>query len=208
MPYTATNFADDTHVSRETLMDLQAWGKLLARWNAKINLVAPGTLPEFWHRHALDSWQITDFVPEKAKTCLDFGSGAGFPGIALAIHAKQFEGRKIEMVESAGKKANFLKTSIRELNLPATVSALRIESLEAKPADIITARAFAPLPKLLNYAAPFWKPDTVGIFHKGRTAKEELLQAKKTWNFDVESHMSVTDPDATILVITNLQSAG
>jgi len=200
------------------------WQALLEKWNARINLVSRGALKEktdFWKRHALDSWQLWPLVPAAAKTVLDLGSGAGFPGIALAIGAKYEASRAggpnpenpskqaqkhITLVESAGKKANFLKTVIRELGLPASVWDGRLEDLEPRPYDIISARAFAPLPRLLSGAAPFWGPSTQALLLKGQSAAEELTKARESFQFDVTSHVSQTDPEGAILQITHLKT--
>jgi 16S rRNA (guanine527-N7)-methyltransferase len=205
MTYSASDFANDTDVSRETLADYQVWHDQIQRWNAKINLVSKAALEDFWFRHALDSWQITEKIPQTAESVLDFGSGGGFPGIAVAIHCKAAGQGRVTMVESVGKKANFLKSMVRTLKLPAGVRSERIEALEPMEADVITARAFAPLPRLFEYAAPFWAADTVGVFHKGENCQRELTNAQKTWHFDVESYPSLTDPVSVILKIKNLR---
>ena len=153
MAYSIDDFARESNVSRETLEDYQLWHTLLLKWNRKINLVSPVALEEFWRRHALDSWQITPHIPSKAQNSLDLGSGAGFPAIAMAIDAKyRNTDHQNLMVESAGKKASFLRAVIRELNLPAKVTSERAENLSAQPYDVISARAFAPLDRLFNYA--------------------------------------------------------
>jgi len=205
MPYTAQDFARDSNVSRETLADYELWHSLLVKWNQKINLVASAALDDFWRRHALDSWQITQYVPEKTKYSLDLGSGAGFPGISLAIFAKSrgFD-HKINMVEAAWKKASFLRTIIRELNLPAEVIAHRVEKLDPEIYDIISARAFAPMDRLFNYAQPFWGKDTIGLFLKGANVDAELTKAAKSWRYNVERIPSVSNSTGSILKITGL----
>ena len=191
-------------VSRETFENFQAWKRLLERWNARINLVSPSAMGDFWGRHALDSWQLWGLAPNSTETILDFGSGAGFPGLAMAIGCKQAGKGHVTLVESVGKKANFLKTVIRELSLPAEVWAGRAEDLAPKPYDLITARAFAPLPKLLNYAQPFWGEGTIALLLKGQSANEELTSAEKLWNFDVENSPSRSDDSGIILKISAL----
>ncbi|NNE58942.1 MAG: 16S rRNA (guanine(527)-N(7))-methyltransferase RsmG [Hellea sp.] len=186
------------------LQDFKHWQSLLVKWNARINLVSDAAMADFWGRHALDSWQLWDFVPKTAQTMLDLGSGAGFPGIAMAIGCKSRGSGTVVMVESAGKKANFLRTIIRELDLPAKVWADRVEKLTAASFDLITARAFAPLPKLLNYAQPFWGEGTTALLLKGQTAKEELTAAAKLWNYDVESFPSRSDESGVILKLQHL----
>ena len=187
MVYAIDDFARESNVSRETLQDYERWHSLLLKWNKKINLVSPFALEEFWRRHALDSWQITPHIPDNSDHCIDLGSGAGFPGIAVAIAAKhKNSNRDILMVESAGKKASFLRTVIRELGLPALVSSQRAEELPAKSYDVISARAFAPLDRLFNYAQPFWGNETIGLFLKGENVDAEITDAHKSWIYNVE----------------------
>ena len=208
----ASGFAARSHVSRETLIDYAKWHALLRKWNRKINLVAPNTLEMFWSRHALDSWQVCPLFPDKARVLLDLGSGAGFPGIAAAIHLKHNarnygtagEGAHVHLVESAGKKASFLKTVIRDLELPATVHGQRIENLAPMQADVITARAFAPLPRLFEYAEPHIHAGTEFILPKGEKAQTELENASEAWTFSLETVKSITQDDANILRIKNL----
>ncbi|MEP1229473.1 MAG: 16S rRNA (guanine(527)-N(7))-methyltransferase RsmG [Litorimonas sp.] len=212
---TQDGFAQKSNVSRETLADYAHWHTLLQRWNKKINLIAPSTLVEFWGRHALDSWQICPHLPKKANIILDLGSGAGFPGLAAAIHLKNNalagdDGANsavephVHLVESAGKKASFLKTVIRELKLPATVHARRIEDLPPMRADVVMARAFAPLPRLFDYALPHIHSETMFILPKGEAAELEVENALDTWTFSLETVKSVTQEGANILIVTNL----
>jgi 16S rRNA (guanine527-N7)-methyltransferase len=204
--YTADDFAAEKDVSRETLTDFAAWQALLVKWNRTINLVSPSALDGFWLRHALDSWQVAAYIPagETEFSCLDLGSGAGFPGLAVAIACKHRGVGQVTLVESAGKKANFLRTVIRELGLPATVWADRAEKLSPKPYDIITARAFAPLPRLLTYAQPFWGETTKAVLLKGQAASEELTEAQKYWTFNVTTQQSRSDENGDILMIEGL----
>jgi len=209
----AEQFQRQTNVSRETLRDFEAWYNLLSIWNKKINLVSRATLHDFWLRHALDSWQVVGLLPEapfgNTKTVLDMGAGAGFPGVALAISMKNTPDAQIDLVESNGKKCNFLRTVIRDCALPAVAVQDRVENLEPKSYDIITARAFAPLPKLLKYSLPFWSKDnsqqTTGIFPKGAKWQEEVDIASKRFDFDLTTTDSQTSDEAKILIITNLQ---
>lgn len=216
--FTAGDFAKLPDVSRETFEHFQSYEALLAKWNRKINLVSPKAAQDFWGRHALDSWQLVRHLPRDSKTILDLGSGAGFPAIPLAIYCKtqghgheqgQGQGQgHVTLVESAGKKANFLRAVIRELSLPATVWADRAEKMPAKPYDVITARAFAPLPKLLSYAQPFWQNNSLALLLKGQGAGDELTQASEQWIYDVESEPSLSDPSGVILKISGLSAKG
>lgn len=205
MAYTVKDFASEIDISSEILADFRKWHNLLLTWNKRINLVSKSALDEFWKRHALDSWQVTRFVPKDAKTILDLGSGGGFPGLALAIAAKHNQsGQTVTLVESVGKKANFLRTVIRELNLPASVKAERVESLPSVPVDLISARAFAPLPQLLTYAHPFWAEDTAAVLLKGQSLEDEIESAKEKWSFNADTSPSVSAPDGVVVKIQNL----
>lgn len=207
--YTAHDFEAEHDVSRETYEAFAAWRALLVKWNRTINLVSPSALDGYWLRHALDSWQVASFLPPTDSAsdlkCLDLGSGAGFPGLAVAIAFQQRGAGHVTLVESAGKKANFLRTVIRELGLPATVWADRAEKLTAKSYDIITARAFAPLPRLLTYAQPFWGERTKAVLLKGQALPEELTEAQKYWSFQSDISQSRSDPQGEIVVITDLE---
>jgi len=205
MAYSFEEFARESDVSRETLADYQAWQALLLKWNRKINLVSPTALDDFWRRHALDSWQVWPYVPEKAKNFIDLGSGAGFPGLAIAMGCKAREKGHVTLVESAGKKTTFLRTVIRELTLPANATSERAEEIDPKPHDVITARAFAPLPRLFSYAQPFWGEGTIGLFLKGEAVQEELTLASKEWRYDVETIPSRSDATGCLLKITELR---
>ncbi len=202
--FSPQDFSNLSDVSRETFADFRAYEALLAKWNRKINLVSPAAAKDFWGRHALDSWQITHYLPTQFETCLDLGSGAGFPGIALAIHCKHAGQGNVTLVESAGKKANFLRAVIRDLKLPATVWADRAENLPSKPYDIISARAFAPLPRLLTYAHPFWGERTIALLLKGQGAGEELTQAAQTWIYQASTSESLSDSAGCVLQIRGL----
>lgn len=188
--------------------EFEAWKALLERWNERINLVSRGAMGDFWTRHALDSWQLWPLVPQNTETILDLGSGAGFPGIALAIGCKRAGRGHVTLVESAGKKANFLRTVIRELQLPATVWADRAEKMSPQSFDIISARAFAPLPRLFTYAHPFWGEGTQALLLKGLNVQAELTQAGESWTYHVTEFPSQSDPDGVILQISGLAPRG
>lgn len=202
--YSSEDFSLESDVSRETFECFLQWDLLLKRWNSKINLVSKSAMADFWKRHALDSWQVTRELPVGAPNIIDLGSGAGFPGLALAIALKARGEGHVLLVESAGKKTNFLRTVIRELDLPAEATSMRAETLEARPYDVVSARAFAPLPRLLTYAQPFWAEGTIGLFLKGLAAEQELTDARKYWTFRHESHASVSDPEGVMLKISGL----
>ncbi|WP_427453291.1 16S rRNA (guanine(527)-N(7))-methyltransferase RsmG [Litorimonas sp. WD9-15] len=204
--WTESDFANTTNVPRGTLSDFATWNTLLQKWNSRINLVAPREVGQFWHRHAYDSWQLNAYLPDNWTRLVDFGSGGGFPGLSLGIYAKQRGAGEVHLVESVGKKTSFLKTVTRDLSLPITVHSARIEALPPLKADVLTARAFAPLPKLFAYAAPHITEDATLLLPKGETADKEVETAREHWQFDLERYKSKTDPDATILRVTNLKA--
>ena len=204
MGYTANDFASRSDVSRETLEGFRRWQSLLEKWNAKINLVSPTTVGDFWERHALDSWQVVERMPESVTNTIDLGSGAGFPGIAIAIALKQRGRGRALMVEAAGKKASFLRTVVRELDLPCDVTSERAERLPAQGFDLVSTRAFAPLPRLLAYAHPFWKSDTVGLFLKGERLNQEIAEASGDWSFESRTYPSQSSATGHILEVRGL----
>ncbi|TMI98799.1 MAG: 16S rRNA (guanine(527)-N(7))-methyltransferase RsmG [Alphaproteobacteria bacterium] len=186
-------------VSRETWARLDRLVERVIERQTVMNLVAASTIPHIWTRHVADSLQLLDLAPA-AKRWIDLGSGAGFPGlvIAAALGAKG----EVHLVESNQKKARFLREAARELALPAIVHASRIEDLVAdKPFDVVTARALAPLDKLLGYANPLLKKGMVGLFPKGQDVGAELTQAAKSWKLDAELIPSKTDPHGRIVVV-------
>ncbi len=198
-------FQEKTNVSRETFELYELWHTLLLKWNSRINLVGKSTLPEFWFRHALDSWQVTPFLDKQDRVILDFGSGGGFPGIALAIHLRHLSGANVTLAESAGKKASFLRTVSRELNLPIHVHGGRIEDLKPFKADVISARAFAPLPRLFDYAEPFLSENTKLLLLKGEAVDEELQSVNEAWTFEHETIESLSNETGCLLVIKALK---
>ena len=196
-------------VSRETLARLVTYEAMLKRWQKTINLIAPSTLPDIWHRHFADSAQIWSLKPEAATTWLDLGSGAGFPGLVLAIMAAEHGGTRHTLVESDNRKAAFLREAAREAGVAVDILCTRIESSEihAKVGEVncVTARALAPLPRLAELAAQYFASDTVGFFLKGREVAVELEETARTWDFQFELKPSVTDPDGRVLLLTALK---
>lgn len=194
-------------VSRETHERLIAYEALVRKWNAKINLVAPSTLPEFNSRHIQDSIQIFDHVQFPEGNWVDLGSGGGLPGIVVSIYAQKAP-LTVSLVESDQRKSAFLRTVIRELSLQ-NVSILtgRIENVPPLAANFVSARALAPLSVLLSMVRRHMHQDGTAIFLKGRSWKAECDEARKEWRFDVTSFPSKTDPDAAILKITGVSHA-
>lgn len=192
-------------VSRETLAALQQYEELVRRWTPAINLDSKATLPDLWDRHIVDSAQIFALCPFSATSWADLGSGGGFPGVVIAILAKQLKpDLRVTLVESDLRKATFLRQAAQTLALPVTVRSSRIEVLDPLNAEVISARALAPLADLLAYADRHLAAGGVAVFPKGARYAEELAEAQKTWAFDVDAQQSLSDADAAILVIRNI----
>ena len=192
-------------VSRETIVLLQRLGLLVEKWNKSINLISKKTVPEIWNRHILDSAQIFYANKKSFKKWLDMGSGAGFPGLVVAILAQDKNiGGETVLVESDKRKCVFLSTVKRELNLNLSIINNRIESCDRQQADVISARALADLPSLLDLSFNHLSDDTTLIFSKGKSWKEELVAAEKTWNFSWEAVTSITDAKSVVLKIGEL----
>lgn len=202
-PYPREAFAADSGVSRETLARLERYAAMLVAMQATMNLVAPSTLDDLWRRHMLDSWQLVPLFPEEARRFVDIGSGAGFPGLVIAIwlRAANRPRAEVHLYESTQKKAAFLQSVSDALDLPAVIHATRAEEARQPAADVVTARACAPLVKLLGYAQPFWGPHTVGFFPKGQRVGEELTEASTSWKIDAIPIPSRSDPSGTILQV-------
>jgi 16S rRNA (guanine527-N7)-methyltransferase len=198
-------FAAAASVSRETLDRLKRYAGLLADWNTRHNLDSSGSMADVWKRHFWDSAQIVDFIPEHAKTLVDLGSGAGFPGLVLATLRPDL---RITLIEATRKKYDFLKVVARDLGLTVNLRNERIEDVAPERFDVITARACAPLPRLLSYAQRFWARGSVALFHKGQNLASELTEAHKSWRIQTEQHSSRSDPSGIILEIRELQRVG
>lgn len=189
-------------VSRETLDRLEILAALLTRWNTRVNLVSPGSIDELWKRHIWDSAQIAD-ISQRSGDWVDIGSGAGFPGLVVAaLLAERDVRRSVVLVESDRRKSVFLNEAAREMGLAVRVVASRIEAFQGETFDTISARALAPLPKLLDLAVPLLKSGGEMVFLKGREVDSELTSATRRWQMQVERIPSITGEDATILRIT------
>jgi 16S rRNA (guanine527-N7)-methyltransferase len=188
--------------------DLESFAALLLKWNAVQNLVSRETEKSVWERHIVDSLQILPLIERDAigLRVLDVGSGGGMPAIPLAIALKG-TGATFSLVEPITKKVSFLRTAIRELALPATVLAGRIEQIDSRetPVDLITSRALAELRGLCALIHPFFDPETVAILHKGKDYAVELAESRLAWDFDVVLTNSATDDRGVLLRITNLR---
>lgn len=195
-------------VSRETAERLDAYAALLRKWSRAINLVAPSTLDHLWTRHILDCGQLWPLAPASATRWLDLGSGAGLPALVIAIlAAERRPGLTVTAIESDARKCAFLREAARAANARLAVLETRIEAAPAAPFDVISARALAPLPRLLAWADRFRAADAVLLFPKGRAAQSELTEARKSWHMEAEALPSVTDSAAAILRITSLRAA-
>lgn len=193
-------------VSRETIEKLKIYQRLLEKWQQKINLIASSTLPQAWQRHFEDSLQLLNYFPKPAsgtfQNLIDLGSGAGFPGLVLAIACPHT--LKVTLVESNFKKCVFLENVSRETFSPVNIIKGRIENLPAVlKFDVITARGLAPLDRLLDYAEPLIKETSVCLFLKGKEVDKEIAESEKKWKFDLALFQSLTDSSARILKITS-----
>jgi 16S rRNA (guanine527-N7)-methyltransferase len=193
-------------VSRETFDSLAAFEALFQKWNWSINLVAQSTAGDVWNRHILDSAQLWRLEPD-ALCWVDIGSGGGFPGLVMAFLLKEREGGHISLVESNRKKASFLQTVVGQFGLPARIVTRRIEESYPHVAspEVVTARALAPLPLLLDLSAPWLTAGARALFHKGRDYRAEVQESVHRWSFDLVEHQSVTDPDGVILGMSALR---
>lgn len=195
-------------VSRETLERLSIYADLLIKWQKKINLVAPSTIPMIWSRHMLDSAQLCAYAPPHAAHWLDIGSGGGFPGlVCAAIAAERMPSTQVALVESDQRKATFLREAARHMGLSVTVHGCRIDALTPQGADIVSARALAPLPNLCEMAHFHLGVDGICLFQKGVRYADELEMAKHDWHFSHDIFPSVTDADAVVMRIERLQRA-
>ena len=205
-----TRFERKYHVSRETFLQLTDYVELLKKWQLKINLISNNTLDQIWERHIEDSLQLVSYVPRGTSQIIDIGSGGGLPGIVLAAATKL----PVAMVESDIKKCMFLQEAVRKLNLShCNIYSQRVEKAKFEIADkskiTITARALAEIVDIFALAVNLSNNNGIAeftlILPKGKSAGIELDKAKKDWSFEVQSHPSVTDSEASILVINNLK---
>jgi len=192
---------DQFDVSRETRTRIETYVDLLLSWQRRINLIGPATAGVIWQRHIADSLQLLPLLPTGTKTIAELGSGAGIPGLVLAIAA----GLEAHLYESNGKKAAFLREAARQTGTRAVVHMVRLETLrnDASLPEVqcVVARALAPLPLLLDYAEPFLSRGAVGLFHKGQDVDAELTEAAKCWKIEYKKHPSRCDPRGVILEI-------
>jgi len=194
-PLTPRGFAEIVPVSRETLDRLETYAELLIRWSGRINLIGRDTIADLWRRHILDSAQLRPFVPKAARTLIDLGSGAGLPGLVLAILGVP----GVELVEADSRKCAFLREAARVTGAEVALRPCRIEAVPPHPADVVTARALAPLDRLLGLAERFLAPGSECLFLKGARVEEELTLARKGWTMRASLSSSVSDPRGVVL---------
>lgn len=192
---------DRFDVSRESRSKIETYVKLLLAWQQRINLIGPATVDAIWTRHICDALQLLPLLPPGTRTIAELGSGAGIPGLIVAMAA----GLEAHLYESNGKKAAFLREAARQTHTRATVHNIRLESLQGRSdlprVQCVVARALAPLPLLLEYASPFLAQGAVGLFHKGQDVEAELTEATKYWRIAVSKHASQCDSRGVILEI-------
>jgi 16S rRNA (guanine527-N7)-methyltransferase len=204
----ATYLPDDVlqrlNVSRESLVKLETYVQLLLIWQAKINLIGPSTIEDVWRRHVLDGLQLLPLMAPKTEIIADLGSGSGIPGLILALGGNL----KVHLYESNGKKVAFQREVIRQTRANAEVHQIRLETLETQlPVNLpqyVTARALAPLDRLLGWSSPFLMRGAIGLFHKGQDVDSELLEATKSWKIGALKHPSITDSMGCILEVKDI----
>jgi 16S rRNA (guanine527-N7)-methyltransferase len=202
------DFAEAFRVPRETIHRLERYAELLRHWQRSTNLVAPSTLPCLWSRHFADSAQIRDLASE-ARLWLDLGTGAGFPGLVVAILQTGLPDFRMHLVDSNAKKCAFLAEVACKTKAPVDIHAKRIEQLRESThslrPEVVSARALAPLPRLFELSSPFFGPRTRGLFLKGRETEAEIEAAERRWCFTAALHPSMTSPGSHIVEVTALR---
>jgi 16S rRNA (guanine527-N7)-methyltransferase len=204
-PMTAERFAKLSGATPAQMADLERFRVMLAERNEVMNLVGPASLPDFWSRHAWDSAQLLKLAPE-ARAWADLGAGAGLPGLVLAIFGKGVVGFHVDLVESMTKRCKFLSEVGAELQLPATVHNTRAENLDLT-VEIVTARACAPLHRLLRYAQPYLQSGATGLFLKGQDVVSEMREAARYWEYDADVVPSKSDSRGRIVRVRRLGRA-
>jgi 16S rRNA (guanine527-N7)-methyltransferase len=201
----APGFAAVSGATPAQMADLERFRVMLAERNEVMNLVGPASLPDFWSRHAWDSAQLLRLAPE-ARAWADLGAGAGLPGLVLAILGKGVIGFHVDLVESMTKRCKFLSEVVEELTLPASVHNARAENLDLA-VEIVTARACAPLHRLLGYARPYLQSGATGLFLKGQDVVAEMKEAARHWEYEADVVPSKSDPRGRIVRVRRLGRA-
>jgi 16S rRNA (guanine527-N7)-methyltransferase len=198
---TPAAFRTAANVSRETMARLETYAELLQKWQGAINLVSRGSLDDLWRRHFLDSTQLHRFLPPTTRVLVDLGSGAGFPGLVLAVLGVP----EVHLVESDARKCAFLREAARNLGVTVEIHHGRIEEITPFIADAVTARALAPLGDLLDLGERFIGSHTICLFLKGKGVDEELTGVGERWNMTVMREISASDPSGTILRLEHIR---
>jgi 16S rRNA (guanine527-N7)-methyltransferase len=196
----------DYGVSRETIERFEAYQAILTKWAPRINLVGASTLAAFWGRHILDSAQILPLARPDARTWVDFGSGAGFPGLVIAALVQVRDGAQVSLIEASTKRCGFLREAARAMQVQVEIINDKLEHVTPRPVDVITARAFTALDRLLAYGKKWQGPQTQALFPKGEEVSGELEQASTNWLFKSTIHPSVSDARGCIVEITDCQA--
>ncbi len=200
-------FRTDFAATEDQMARLEIYAALVRKWQKAVNLVAQDSIDAIWNRHFADSAQLLTFIPP-ASACLDFGTGAGFPGMVIAIFLGETDAR-VHLVESNARKCAFLREVGRQTGTSVEIHNTRVEEIAARGTvtgvDVVLARGVAPLARLLELSRPFFRSGTVGVFLKGRRAEEEVAEARKAWAFDLQAHPSATDPYGRVLEIRALE---
>ena len=195
-------------VSRESRARLEAFVDLLVKWQRRINLIGPATVDDVWQRHVADALQLVPLIRPHVHRIVDLGSGGGIPGLVIAFSLMEVRPVTVHLVESTGRKAAFLRQAAQLTGAPVVVHNCRIESLHRSArgggADLVTARAVAPLPKLLELAFPWLETGAYGLFHKGRDVDSELTESAKSWRIACAKHPSAIDPGGCILEVKEI----
>lgn len=199
----AAAFEASLNATPAQMADLHTLVEQLTAANTVMNLVGPDSLPDVWNRHIFDSAQLLDLAPT-AATWADLGAGAGFPGLVLAILLKDRADSHVWLIDSLGKRCRFLQAAVEALSLRATVVNGRAEEQRIK-VDVVTARALAPMERLLGYAQPYLQRGAQGLFLKGEKAEAELIDARKVWQFDSDLSVSRSDPRGRIVSVRSLR---
>ena len=199
-PLTAAEAAEQLDVSRETRDRLQTYLDVLCQWQRAINLVGASTLQDPWRRHILDCGQLLRHLQAHTRTLVDLGSGAGLPGLVLAIMGVP----EVHLIESNGRKAQFLREAARRTGAPAEVHAQRIEAMTPFRADVVTARALAPVAGLVGLAQPFLGAGSTVLLLKGRKAGAELTAAEQCWHMRIERFPSLSDAGGVVLRLSEI----
>jgi 16S rRNA (guanine527-N7)-methyltransferase len=193
-----------TGVSRETFERVRSYLATLDQWRERINLIGPGEGRHLWRRHVLDSLQLIEQISSDDLAVADLGSGAGFPGLVIACALAERPGASVTLVEKSPRKSEFLEAAIAAQGLPARVLNVRIEDPPRQKFDLVTARALAPLPKLLGFAHGWLKPSGKALLMKGRDVEAEVAEARRSWTFEMSDRASLSSPEGRVLRLSSI----